>query len=83
MDDIVNSGRTARRTIRHLRRNNMTPLALACLVKYSARRPLLLRDGTIAMHALYSRQDLGLPRCELRPAGRSQGRRSAPSSRSS
>ncbi|MGW4844371.1 hypothetical protein [Nocardia brasiliensis] len=67
IDDIVNSGRTARRTIRRVRRAGMVPLALVCLIKYPSGRPIRLRACTIPIYTAYSLSDFGLRRSGFRP----------------
>ncbi|WP_280466162.1 hypothetical protein, partial [Nocardia brasiliensis] len=83
IDDIVHSGRTARRTIRRVRRAGLVPLALACLIKYPSGRPIRLRACTIPIYPAYSLSDFGLRRSMFRPwraesalrAGERRGRR--------
>lgn len=67
IDDIVHSGRTARRTIRRVRRAGLMPLALACLIKYPSGRPIRLRACTIPIYPAYSLSDFDLRRSMFRP----------------
>jgi orotate phosphoribosyltransferase len=61
LDDVVNTGRTAAHAIRRVDALDAQVVALACLVQYPKRRPLLLRSWPGPIISLAHLTDLGLP----------------------
>lgn len=62
VDDIINSGWTARRAIRNIEAAGAKVLGLACLVRYSSEKPLLLRDWDRPIFSVFGLEDLGVSR---------------------
>lgn len=62
VDDVMNSGRTARRAIREVERTGADVVAVVCLVRYPRHRPFLLRHWKGPLLSLFDLEALALRR---------------------
>lgn len=62
VDDTINSGWTAQRAIRTAKSAGIDVVAVACLLRYSVRRPLLLYRWRGSIRAIFVLRDLRLQR---------------------
>ncbi len=74
VDDTVNSGWTARNSVRDMEGLGTDVIALACLVRYSARRPFFLRRWEGPLLSVFDLRDLGLRRFTLARTQSASGR---------